>query len=108
MSQKPGNSGMIAWLLQRITGLLLVAYLATHLWVNHFSHITTPLDDFFLFLLGDKFLPVLLALLTYHALNGFRVFAIDFGIGARGQKLLFWGLVVLGGAIFFFWVFDFG
>lgn len=53
--------------------------------------------------MSREFFPVLLVLLTYHGLNGFRVFAIDFGLGTRGQRILFWALVVLGGTILIFW-----
>jgi succinate dehydrogenase/fumarate reductase cytochrome b subunit len=35
-------------------------------------------------------------LLIPHALNGFRVFAIDFGISERAQRILFWTLTVFG------------
>jgi succinate dehydrogenase cytochrome b556 subunit len=103
VKKRPYSTGIWAWLFQRITGLLLVLYLAAHLWSIHFSSIETPLDRLFTYLMSRSFFPILLALLTYHALNGFRVFAIDLGLGTRGQRFLFWALVVVGGAIILFW-----
>lgn len=92
------GTGMWAWLLQRITGVLLVFYLFIHVWWVHFSSVKTPFD----FLINTLFLPsqnailILLVLVIPHALNGFRVFAIDFGISERAQRILFWGLTVFG------------
>ncbi len=92
------GTGMWAWLLQRVTGVLLVFYLFIHVWWVHFPGVKTPFD----FLIDTLFLPshfavfILLVLAVPHALNGFRVFAIDFGISERAQKILFWGLMVFG------------
>lgn len=94
-------TGMWAWLLQRITGLLLVIYLFMHIWWVHFAGTKTPFD----FILNTLFIPtptsilILLLLVIPHALNGFRVFAIDFGIGERAQKILFWALLLIGVAV---------
>ena len=101
------GTGMWAWLLQRITGFLLVIYLFIHVWWVHFPGVRTPFD----FIINTLFLPsriallILLLLVIPHALNGFRVFAIDFGIKERGQKILFWvlllfGIIVVGFAYF--------
>ena len=92
------GTGLWAWLLQRITGFLLVIYLFIHVWWLHFSNIKTPFD----FIINTLFLPsrvavlILLLLVIPHALNGFRVFLIDFGISERAQRILFWALVVFG------------
>ena len=92
------GTGMWAWLLQRITGFLLVIYLFIHVWWVHFASVTTPFD----FIIRTLFLPsrnamiILLLLIIPHALNGFRVFALDFGIGERAQRILFWVLVIIG------------
>ena len=92
------GTGMWAWLLQRITGFLLVIYLFIHVWWVHFAGIKTPFD----FMINTLFLPsrnailILLLLVIPHALNGLRVFAIDFGISDRAQRILFWGLTVFG------------
>jgi len=98
------GTGMWAWLLQRITGLLLVFYLFVHIWWAHFSDIKTPFDSllntFFVHTRSSLF--ILLVLVLPHALNGFRVFAVDLGIGYRTQKLMFWLLMFIGIAIIAF------
>ena len=92
------GTGMWAWLLQRITGFLLVIYLFIHVWWLHFPGVKTPFD----FIINTLFLPsrmavvILLVLVIPHALNGFRVFLVDFGITERAQRILFWALVVFG------------
>jgi succinate dehydrogenase / fumarate reductase cytochrome b subunit len=87
------GTGMWAWLLQRITGVLLVFYLFIHIVWAH--GIKTPLDFMFVEFKTSSVL-ILLILVLPHALNGFRVFAIDFGVGERTQKILFWTLVLIG------------
>ncbi len=102
--QRAYGTGMWAWLLQRITGVLLVFYLFFHIWWLHFGRIETSFD----FLLNILFVDVrsavfiLLLLVVPHALNGFRVFAIDLGINEMAQKILFWGLMLLGVAVIIF------
>jgi len=92
------GTGMWAWLLQRITGFLLVFYLFIHVWWVHFAGVKTPFDFIIntLFLPGKSAILILLLLAVPHALNGFRVFALDFGISERAQKVLFWGLMLFG------------
>jgi len=86
------GTGMWAWLLQRVTGVLLVFYLFIHIVWAH--GIETPFD--FMFVDFKTAILILLLLVLPHALNGFRVFAIDFGIGEKMQKILFWALVLIG------------
>ena len=96
--QRAYGTGMWAWLLQRVTGFLLVIYLFIHVWWVHFPGVKTPFD----FLINTLFLPgslsilILLILVMPHALNGFRVFVIDFGISEKSQRILFWALTVIG------------
>ncbi len=91
------GTGMWAWLLQRITGILLVVYLLIHIGWTH--GIKTPFD--FMFVDVKTSVLILLLLVLPHALNGFRVFAIDLGIGERTQKILFWALVLIGVLVIF-------
>jgi succinate dehydrogenase / fumarate reductase cytochrome b subunit len=86
------GTGMWAWLLQRVTGVLLVFYLFIHIVWAH--GIKTPFD--FMFVDFKTAILILLLLVLPHALNGFRVFAIDFGISEKMQKILFWALVFIG------------
>ena len=86
------GTGLWAWLLQRITGFLLIIYLFMHVaWVHG---INTPLN--FLFIPTPSAFFILVLLAVPHALNGLRVFALDFGISERAQRILFWSLAVFG------------
>ncbi len=87
------GTGMWAWLLQRITGILLVFYLFIHIAWTH--GIQTPFNNI-MFTDFKTAVFILLLLVLPHALNGFRVFAIDFGINEKAQKVLFWALVLIG------------
>lgn len=87
--------GMWAWMLFRISGLVLVFYLFVHLWVISQGRIGGPdslnsLMEFF-----DKpilvFLDLMLvAAVLYHALNGVRIILMDLGVGIRQHKVIFW------------------
>jgi len=112
----PANmkTGMWAWVGHRLTGIILVVYVFMHL-----SFITTAslgngevsFDDLMattsqpLFILMDFLLVVVV---IYHAVNGFRVVLFDMGVGIKRQKLVFWiamavaaVLVVVG--MYFIW-----
>lgn len=107
--RKGGDLGMWTWLLQRVTGLLLVFYLFLHLWVLHYANLgRVTFDEILARLQSPAFLAfdlMLLALVIFHALNGIRVIIIDFGISDRAQRTLFWGLMLLGFALFLFGVY---
>jgi succinate dehydrogenase / fumarate reductase cytochrome b subunit len=100
--------GMWAWILFRISGLVLAAYLFVHIWVISQGRAggADRLDGFFAFF--DKpflvFLDsVLVAAVLYHALNGVRVILMDFGVGIRQHKLIFWICMIVAAAAV--WVF---
>ena len=100
------TQGMWAWVLQRVTGALLLLLLGLHFWVTHFG--TTGAITF------DKVvdrvrLPIwfhidvaLLAVIIYHALNGVRTVILDLGLTRKKALALDWGLVVLGLAMLAF------
>lgn len=104
----PGTE-MWSWLLQRVTGLLLVVYLFIHLWVLHYSNKGEVTFDSILSRLQSPAFVVfdlmLLALVIFHALNGVRIVILDLGISQRAQRMLFWGLMLLGFALFLFGVY---
>lgn len=91
--------GNYAYILNRVTGIGLVAYLLLHMvvlsllaggpamWDPFVAIVRSP---FFLFL--DV---VLLAGLLIHGLNGLRVALTGFGVGVRGQKPLFVALMLV-------------
>jgi succinate dehydrogenase / fumarate reductase cytochrome b subunit len=95
--------GMWAWVLFRISGLLLLAYLFVHIWVISQGRIGGPVELDQLFETFDKpflvFLELMLvAALMYHALNGVRIVLMDFGVGIRQHKAVFWVCMVVAAA----------
>ena len=95
--------GIWAWLLFRISGLVLAAYLFVHIWVISQGRIGGPVELDRLFETFDKPLLVFLDLmlvsaLMYHALNGARIVLMDFGVGIRQHKAVFWFCMVVAAA----------
>jgi len=95
--------GMWAWILFRISGLVLAVYLFVHIWVISQGRVSgaETLDDFFAFF--DKpflvFLDsVLVAAVLFHALNGVRILLMDLGIGIQRHKAVFWICMLIAAA----------
>ena len=89
------GTGMWAWMLFRISGLVLVFYLFVHLWVISQGRIGGPESLNSLFEFFDRPLLVfldlmLVAAVLYHALNGVRIILMDLGVGIRQHKAVFW------------------
>ena len=89
------GTGMWAWMLFRISGLILVFYLFVHVWVISQGRLNGAgtMNSFFKFF--DKpflvFLDLMLvSAVLYHALNGVRIVLMDLGIGIRQHKAIFW------------------
>lgn len=100
--------GMWAWILFRISGLILAGYLFGHIWVISQGRVSgaETLDS--LFETFDKpllvFLDTMLVVaVLYHALNGVRVLLMDVGIGIRRHKAVFWACMLVAAAAV--WVF---
>ena len=93
------HSGSIAWGLHRISGLILLLYLALHLWaLGSATGGKAAFDDRMQGFEGPLFellesLVVLIA--AFHMFNGLRVIAVDLSGLGRHQKAMFAG--VLGG-----------
>ena len=105
-------TGMWAWLLFRISGLVLVFYLGAHIIVistgqwGAFNDWMESFDTPVLVLLD---LALVVAVL-YHALNGVRIILMDLGIGIHRHKVAFWtamAVVVICFAIFAWVAFTF-
>ncbi|MFH1484810.1 MAG: succinate dehydrogenase, cytochrome b556 subunit [Chloroflexota bacterium] len=107
-----GTTGMRpgdwAWLLQRVTAVIIAIIIAVHLWIQHFGvPITDPVTYQEvverlrnpLFLLLDI---VFLAAGLFHAVNGLRAIFLDFGLGRRGEAALNISAVIAGIALFGF------
>ncbi|HZQ09561.1 MAG TPA: hypothetical protein VFD70_23490 [Anaerolineae bacterium] len=91
--------GNIAYILNRVTALGLVAYLYIHLVVlSLLAQGPSGWDPFIrvartpFFLMLDV---ILLAGLLIHGLNGIRLALTGFGVGIRGQKPLFVALMIV-------------
>jgi len=96
--------GMWAWVLFRISGLVLVAYLFFHIWVISQGRIGGPVELNELFETFDKpfllFLDfMLVSAVMYHALNGVRIVLMDFGVGIKQHKAMFWVCMVVAAAV---------
>ncbi len=94
---------MWAWILFRVSGIVLVLYLFAHIWVISQGRIGGPeqLDRLFEFF--DRPLLVLLDLMLvaavlYHALNGVRIILMDLGVGVGRHKAIFWVCMVVAAA----------
>ena len=97
--------GMTAWVIQRVTGLALLAYLFLHVeTIHHLSQGQAEFDRQLLFF-GTPFFKMLeiglLLTVVLHALNGIRLTMLDLGYAHLRQKKVFWGLVVVAGAAVF-------
>jgi len=95
--------GMWAWILFRISGLVLAAYLFVHIWVISQGRVSgagtlnsffDTFDKPFLVFLDS----VLVAAVLYHALNGVRILLMDFGIGIQRHKAVFWICMLIAAA----------
>lgn len=94
-------TGMWAWLLFRISGLILVFYLGAHIIVistGQFGVDGGTFDSVMDFLEHPVALVLDLALVVavlYHALNGVRIILMDFGVGIRQHKIVFWSCMAI-------------
>lgn len=98
-------SGMFAWLIQRITGLLLLFYLFLHVRTVHkLSQGPEAFNQAMAFFQQPafKFLEIaLLGVVILHALNGIRITLIDLSIGHQRERQLFWAFSLGVGALIF-------
>jgi succinate dehydrogenase / fumarate reductase cytochrome b subunit len=97
------KTGMLAWAMFRITGLALVGYMAMHIIVISNLHDPAKFDATMGFLGSWTFRLLeigLFVVVLYHALNGVRIFIVDFFNGALFQARLFWILMAVGGVLF--------
>ena len=98
------HAGYVAWLLNRITGVLITAYLVMHIWViHHLAHGPESYQTVMDFL-GSKifvfFEICLVGVVLYHMMNGIRIIFVDFGKAALHHKLFFWVAMAAGVLIY--------
>jgi succinate dehydrogenase / fumarate reductase cytochrome b subunit len=104
-------TGMWAWLLFRISGLILVFYLGAHIIVistgrfgeggETLNNLMKTFDHPVLVLLD---LALVVAVL-YHALNGVRIILMDFGVGIHRHKIIFWSAMAVAVICFAFFAY---
>jgi succinate dehydrogenase hydrophobic anchor subunit len=99
------SGGMWAWLAQRVTAVVLIVGLFTHLVATHvfnlghlsFLNISDRLGSTFFVVIDVS----LLAAAIFHGLNGARMIVLDYWLKTRGSRLaLTIGLWVLGSVTF--------
>ncbi len=97
------KTGMFAWIMFRVTGIALVVYLSMHIMVISNLHDPGKFNQTMEFLGSWKFRLVELGLwaaVLYHAINGIRIFIVDFFSGSLYQAKLFWALMLLYAVLF--------
>ena len=98
------SAGMWAWIFHKFTGWVLIGYLFTHVAVLSTALsgpqlYTTTLRSLESLLLVRILEVGLLAVATFHILNGIRLLFIDLGVGLEAQDRSFYASLVLTGAI---------
>ena len=97
------------WLLQRVSGLLILGLVIAHMVVNHFVDPAAAIDVAYvqanvrkvIFLLVDS---SLLLLGLFHGLTGLRNVLYDFFAGTRARRLIAAGCLAAGTVFFGFGV----
>lgn len=97
------QTGSLAWIIHRVTGVALTLYIFLHLYV--LSSLKDPAKfESIMGLVKNPFLRLseigLLALVVSHALNGVRLTLIDLGAQTKFHRIIFWSAFCIGSAIF--------
>jgi len=97
--------GTAAWILHRLSGLALILYLLTHIWVIHHLIVVekgaekgASFDTVMQFFNNPLFKALeigLVGVILYHLWNGLRVTLVDIGVMVEKQKQVFGVAVVL-------------
>ncbi len=98
------HAGYVAWLLNRITGILTLFYLCMHVWVvHHLAHGEKAYSQVMKFLSSPVFTLLeigLVGVVLYHTMNGIRIVLVDFGKAVWAQKRTFWIVMAVGVVLF--------
>jgi succinate dehydrogenase / fumarate reductase cytochrome b subunit len=101
---KAMRTGTAAWALQRLSGLFLTVYLVAHLFVigtvvrgeSSFDNMLSNFEKTPFLVLDAG----LVGVVAFHGLNGLRLILMDFAVGLRFQKVLFWVSFALAVGVF--------
>jgi succinate dehydrogenase / fumarate reductase cytochrome b subunit len=99
------ETGTLAHLLHRLTGLLIVVYLFLHIGAMSYTYFDegSGFDELMAMFASTPFLIadlVLFAGVMIHGLNGLRIMLFDMGYFTRRQKELFWVMMAIGAISF--------
>jgi succinate dehydrogenase / fumarate reductase cytochrome b subunit len=97
------KTGHWAFVLHRVSGVALSVYLIMHIYVVSSLYKPENFDKVMAFLNTPLFKLAeigLLGAVIYHALNGVRVFMIDYMNATRKHATIFWVLAAFGLVIF--------
>lgn len=102
--QAVAGTGAVSWLMQRVTAVLVAVFIGVHIWVLHFTSEATSgspvtFDSVRQRMASPWYMTLdflLLASVLYHALNGVRAVLLDWGVGARSEKMLTGILFAIG------------
>jgi len=95
------GTGMWAWLLFRVSGVVLALYLLTHIVIMSLGQfgvdgeMLNSVMTTFEHPVAILFDLLLVAAVLYHALNGVRILLMDLGIGIQRHKVVFWSLMAV-------------
>ncbi len=91
--------GSWAWMLHRLSGLLLIFYLSLHIWVINSLTIGPESFNKVMAFLGSPVFKLaevgLWGVILFHAFNGVRIVIVDFFKGSLFQKKLFFILIAI-------------
>ncbi|MCK4412995.1 MAG: succinate dehydrogenase, cytochrome b556 subunit [Candidatus Eisenbacteria sp.] len=104
------HAGYVAWLLNRITGILITFYLVMHIWViHHLAHGPEQYKQVMDFLSSKLFVFFelgIIGVVLYHMMNGIRIVLVDFGNSVTNHKTIFWVLMAIGVVLYVFCAWD--
>jgi succinate dehydrogenase / fumarate reductase cytochrome b subunit len=97
------SSGFISFLLRRVTGVALVLYLFTHMWVIGSANSGPEVFDARLNLFQQPLFKLaelgLLAAVLYHAFDGIRLLLVHYFDMTEYRRSLFWAVIVVSGIL---------
>lgn len=98
------DTGTIAWVLHKLTGVFLVVYMLMHIFiVGQGVRGEEAFNEALAFVQQPVFVFLdagLAGIVAYHAFNGLRIVSFDMGWGIRAQKPLFWISLLLSVVVF--------